>query len=104
MSRFDMNVIPFDTAAARRRSRRPVQPPAVLDTAIPDAARSQAADDAEDRLRMQQNMAVLAAVAVLLLLGIWVIEGLQRYTHTLACIETGHRQCKVLDVSTLARK
>jgi hypothetical protein len=101
MSRSDMSVISFQAAAARRRSSRPVRPPAVLDTGIQDAARSQAADDAEDRLRMQQNMAALAAVAVLLLLGIWIIEGLQRYTHTLACIETGHHHCTVLNVSGL---
>jgi len=97
-----MNVVPF--RAPRRRPSWPVQPPPALGAAIAASDRPDAADQADDRLRMQQNLAVLAAVAVLVLLGIWIIDGMQRYTRTLACIETGHRACAVLDVDQLPRR
>jgi hypothetical protein len=42
---------------------------------------------------MQQNLAVLALVIVLLVLGAWMIERLRIYSRTLACIEAGHRSC-----------
>ena len=100
-----MNVIPFKGPGVWPRPAHPVQPPAALAANVAaETARSRAADEAEDRLRMQQNVAVLAAVAVLMLLGAWIIDGLQRYTHTLACLETGHRQCAVLDVSNLPHR
>lgn len=79
----------------------PVQPPPALGGPITASSRSDGLDEADERLRMQQNVAVLAAVAVLVLLGIWIIDGMQRYTRTLACIETGHRACAVLDVGNL---
>jgi len=95
-----MNVIPF-RPAPRRRFPRPVEPPPALGEDKRDAMGAHPADAAEDRLRMQQNVAVLAVVAVLLVLGVWIIDGLQRYTRTLACIEAAHRHCTVLDVNNL---
>jgi hypothetical protein len=96
-----MNVIPFRAPAPRRRAPWPVQPPPALGAGFAGPDRSGMADEADERVRMQQNLAVLAAIAVLLLLGVWIIDGLQRYTRTLACIETGHRVCATLDVNNL---
>ena len=48
---------------------------------------------------MQQNLAALAVVVVLLVLGAWMIDRLMAYSRTLACIEFGHRSCMKLDVN-----
>lgn len=98
-----MNVIPF-RAPPRRRPSWPVQPPPALGAGFAASDGSDAMDRADDRLRMQQNLAVLAAVAVLVLLGVWIIDGMQRYTRTLACIETGHRACALLDVGNASTR
>jgi hypothetical protein len=50
---------------------------------------------------MRQNLAALAAVVVLLLVGAWLIERLGAYSRNLACIEFGHRNCLKLDVGQL---
>ena len=47
---------------------------------------------------MQQNLAALAVVVVLLVLGAWIIDRLIGYSRTLACIEYGHRSCMKLDI------
>jgi hypothetical protein len=46
---------------------------------------------------MQQNIATLALVVVLVVLGAWLIERLRIYSRTMACIEAGHRSCIVVD-------
>jgi cytochrome oxidase assembly protein ShyY1 len=51
---------------------------------------------------MQQNLAVLALVVVLLVLGAWMIERLRIYSRTMACVETGHRSCLKLDIDRTA--
>lgn len=96
-----MNVVPFRARPPRRPPPWPVQPPPALGAGTAASSREDLANPADDRLRMQQNLAGLAAIVVLLLLGVWIIDGLQRYTRTLACIETGHRACATLDVSRL---
>lgn len=47
---------------------------------------------------MQQNLAALAAVLVIVVLGGWLIDRLTTYSRTLACIEAGHRNCVPLDI------
>lgn len=47
---------------------------------------------------MHQNLAALALVIVLLVLGAWMIERLRIYSRTMACIEAGHRSCLKLDI------
>lgn len=56
-----------------------------------------AEDDLEDRRRMHQNLATMVLVVVLVLLGAWMIERLRLYAKTMACIESGHRSCTVVD-------
>jgi hypothetical protein len=46
---------------------------------------------------MRQNLATMALVVVLVLLGAWMIERLRIYSKTMVCIETGHRSCTVVD-------
>src|SRR5262245_54574851 len=96
IGRVGMTVIPFRRPPSRRQFGRPVEPPAAL---AGNAGPSQpAAGAAEDRLRMQQNLAALAVVVVLLVLGAWIIDRLIGYSRTLACIEYGHRSCMKLEV------
>jgi hypothetical protein len=97
-----MTVVPFRRVRPPTRAPRPnrfakVEPPPALggdgrgsDNSLPDPA--------EDRQRMRENLAALAAVVVLLLLGAWMIERLSAYSRNLACIESGHRSCLKLDV------
>jgi hypothetical protein len=91
-----MTVVPFRRPQSGHRFARPVEPPAAL--AGEASASSRSPPDAfEDRRRMQQNWAALAVVIVLLVLGTWLIERLSVYSRTLACIESGHRNCMPLD-------
>jgi hypothetical protein len=90
-----MAVIPFRRPPSRRSFARPVEPPAALSGGSP-ATSSPVPDVFEDRRRMQQNWAALAVVVVLLALGVWLIDRLQAYSRTLACIESGHRNCMPL--------
>lgn len=93
-----MNVIPLKSARARLRPSRPVQPPAILSASIPAASRSQAADElAEDRLRMRQNLAALAVIIAIVVLGSWLIDSLRAYSRIQTCIEAGHRNCVLID-------
>ena len=48
---------------------------------------------------MRQNLAVLAVVVVLLVLGVWMIDRLRAYSRAMACIESGSRSCLKLDVN-----
>ena len=98
-----MTVIPFRRPPSRRYLARPVEPPAALASNVAAPHRSRA-DGAEDRLRMQQNLAVLAVVVVLLVLGAWLIDRLVAYSRTMACIEYGHRSCMKLDVDRPASR
>jgi len=90
-----MNVVPLEDA--RARLRRPVQPPPALSSAIPAASRAQADDAFDDRLRMRQNMAVLAVTIAIVVLGTWLIDSLRYYSRQQTCIEAGHRNCVPLD-------
>ena len=92
-----MNVIPFRRERSRQQFARPVQPPAALGSEILPARRSPSEDDFEDRRRMQQNVAAFLLVIVLLVFGAWTIERLQAYSRAMACLESGHRYCAVLD-------
>ena len=76
-----------DVRASRRPFARPVEPPAALagNVAAPQPIAAPMA--AEDRRRMQQNLAALAVVVVLLVLGAWLIDRLGAYSRTMACIE-----------------
>jgi hypothetical protein len=52
---------------------------------------------------MIENLAAFAVVVVLLVLGAWMIERLQAYSRTMACIESGHRSCTQIDAGQPAR-
>jgi hypothetical protein len=100
-----MTVIPFKDARARLRPGRPVQPPAALG-AKPQAQGPvpEPADAADDRLRMQQNLAALAVLIVLVVSFGWVIDNLRHYSRIQTCIEAGHRNCLKLDVEKLTAR
>jgi hypothetical protein len=91
-----MTVVPF-----RRRPRRPfpgpVEPPPALGGELSPAAWSSEQERLDDRRRMQQNLAALALVVLLVVTGAWLIERLRVYSHTMACIEAGHRNCAAID-------
>ena len=91
-----MTVVPFRRPRSAHRFPHPVEPPAAL-TGEASAASRSADDAAEDRRRMLQNVAALALVVVLLVLGTWLIDRLRAYSRTLACIDSGHRSCMQLD-------
>ncbi len=91
-----MNVIPF-RRPPRRQFPQPVEPPPALGGELSPANASSRQDDLDDRRRMQQNLAALALVVVLVVLGAWLIERLRIYSRTMACIEAGHRNCTVID-------
>jgi hypothetical protein len=76
-----------------------VEPPAALGVDLSAGRRPEAFDPLEDRRRMQQNLAALAVVVVLVLLGAWMIERLRIYSRTMACIESGHRNCLRLEIT-----
>ena len=97
-----MTVLPFRRPPSRRQFVRPVEPPAALagNAAAPDQS---TVDAAEDRRRMQQNLAVLALVIILLVLGTWMIDRLIAYSRAMACIESGHRSCMKLKVDQVPR-
>jgi hypothetical protein len=95
-----MNVIPIDRARARLRPQRRIEPPSALgvrgNPAPPARGRPAAelaAERAEDRLRMRQNLAAFVVIAAIVVLGSWLIASLQHYSRVQACIEAGHRNC-----------
>jgi hypothetical protein len=92
-----MTIVPFRRARSSDRFRRPVEPPSALSADVSGSGRA-SEDAAEDRRRMRQNLAALALVVVLLVLGAWMIERLRIYSRTLACIESGQRSCLTIKV------
>jgi hypothetical protein len=92
----DMNVISLQAARNRLRARSPVQPPSALTSPVPVEARAHA-DDAEDRLRMRQNLAAFAVIACIVVLGAWLMESLSAYSRLQLCLEAGHRNCVPID-------
>jgi hypothetical protein len=92
-----MNVIPFPRERSQARFAQPVEPPGALSGEMSTANQPPSEDDFEDRRRMQQNLAAFLLVVVLLVVGAWMIERLQAYSRTMACLEAGHRNCAVLD-------
>jgi hypothetical protein len=100
-----MTVIPFrrvqpSTRAPRSARFSKIEPPPALAADVRGSDHS-LPDPAEDRQRMRENLAALAAVVVLLVLGTWLIDRLSAYSRNLACIEFGHRNCLKLDVGHL---
>ena len=91
-----MNVVPFPPP--RRPRRTPLRPPAALDDYRPAAAPSNTLDEAEERLRMQQNLGALIAVVIIVGFGTWLMDRLAAFSHTMICIEAGHRNCMPLQV------
>jgi len=47
----------------------------------------------DDHRRTRQNIAVLAVLAVLLSLGLWLFAEIRAYLKIEACIEAGYRNC-----------
>jgi hypothetical protein len=92
-----MNVIPLDRARPRPRTRRPVEPPPALGNVARLPRPANAPSSGEDRLRMRQNLAAIAVVMVIVVLGGWLISNLQYYSHLQACVEAGHRNCLPLE-------
>jgi hypothetical protein len=91
-----MNVIPFPRRP-RRHFSRPVEPPSALGGELMHAGHAASEEAFEDRRRMRQNLATLALVVVLVVTGAWLIERLRIYSRNIACIESGHRSCAVVD-------
>ncbi len=56
-------------------------------------------DDAEDRRRMQQNVAAAIIILALVGAGFWLIDHLRTNARIAACVEAGHRNCVPLDLS-----
>jgi len=56
-------------------------------------------EDAQDRRRMQQNVAAALIVFVLVGAGLWLIDHLRTSARIAACVEAGHRNCVPLDLS-----
>jgi hypothetical protein len=97
-----MTVVPFRRARPSSRGLRPagltkIEPPPALAADVRDRPRS-LPDPAEDRQRMRENFGAIAVVAILLALGVWMIDRLSAYSRTMQCIESGHRSCLKLDV------
>jgi len=95
-----MTVIPFPRKRSQRALIRAIEPPPALGGTIADAkasSRDAQIEEYEDRRRMQQNLAACLLVVVLIVTGVWVVERLKIYSRTLACLESGHRQCIVID-------
>jgi hypothetical protein len=100
-----MTVVPFRRVRPPNRDARPgsfarIEPPPALSTDARGDLQSPP-DPAEDRQRMSENLAAIAIVAVLLVLGVWMIDRLAAYSRTMQCIESGHRSCLKLDVGQL---
>jgi hypothetical protein len=55
-------------------------------------------EDQEDRRRMQQNLAALAVVLLIIVSGFWLIDHLRTSARIAACVEAGHRNCVPLDL------
>jgi hypothetical protein len=95
-----MNVIPFPRERSQRALARPVEPPPALGGPIAGArasSREEEFEEFEDRRRTQQNLAACLLVVVLIVTGAWILERLKIYSRTLACLESGHHHCIVLD-------
>jgi hypothetical protein len=91
-----MNVIPFPRERSQRALAHRVEPPPALGGPMA-GARASREEEFEDRRRMQQNIAACLVVVVLIVTGAWIVERLKIYSRTLACLESGHRHCIVLD-------
>lgn len=53
---------------------------------------------AEHKTRQRNNFAALAAVAILLIVGAWLMDRMLTARRTQNCIEAGHRNCVPLDL------
>ncbi len=51
----------------------------------------------EDRLRLLQNLAAAMVVALLLAMGLWLMDRIQTSAQILSCLETGTRNCLRVD-------
>jgi hypothetical protein len=97
-----MNVISLDRARSRLRPQRRIEPPSALGVSAPTQPRLPTAeDDAEDRLRMRQNLAAIAVIVAVVVLGVWLIDSLHYYSRLQACVEAGHRNCLPLETKYL---
>src|SRR5262245_48442689 len=92
-----MNVISLDRARSRLRPHRRIEPPSALGGPVAPASSAPATDEAEDRLRMRQNLAALAVIVAIVVLGTWLIDSLQYYSRLQTCVEAGHRNCVPLE-------
>jgi hypothetical protein len=103
-----MNVIPFPRERSQGALARPIDPPPALGGPVVGAkassgpamrgtSREEECAEFEDRRRMQQNLAACLLVVVLIITGAWILERLKIYSRTLACLESGHRHCTLLD-------
>jgi hypothetical protein len=89
-----MNVVSLKAARTRLRPKgRTVLPPSYLSGPIPAASRADAADDEDDRIRMRQNAAAMVAIVAIVVIGIWLIDGLRAYSRLQTCLLAGHRNC-----------
>jgi hypothetical protein len=54
-------------------------------------------DTNEYRLRMQQNLAAIMVLALILAGGLWLFHELRMSSRTLLCIEAGYNNCRPID-------
>jgi hypothetical protein len=99
-----MTVVPFRRVRPPSRDPRPgsfarIEPPPALN--VDGGGTHSPPDPAEDRQRMRENLAAIVVVALLLVLGVWMIDRLSAYSRTMQCIESGHRNCLKIDVNQL---
>lgn len=92
-----MNVIPFPRERCQRALTAAVEPPPALVGPTAGVRASSREQEFEDRRRVQQNFAACLLVVVFIVAGAWILERLKIYSRTLACLQSGHRQCIVLD-------
>lgn len=59
------------------------------------------ADRPPQDLKQRQMMGALAAVAILLMLGVWVFGRLDASQKAQACMESGGRRCAIIDPDKL---
>jgi len=93
-----MTVVPFKRPRSGGRLGRKVEPPAALGGVGRASGETTPPDEVDYRLRTQQNLAALAVVIIIVVLGGWMIDQLRTYSRIRACFDAGHRNCLPLKI------
>jgi hypothetical protein len=97
-----MNVISLDRARTRLRGPRRIEPPSALGASRRAMRPAHDAEDAEDRMRMRQNLAAFLVIVAIVGAGAWLMDSLAYYSRLQTCVEAGHRNCLPLATQYLA--